>query len=86
MVKAYQLEAAETERTRSAFDGLYSRLVGLLTGRAKSIRSSVVGGLAVGGVVALAGWRVANGQLQVGDVIAFIDPDPAGTAGSRDWR
>ena len=73
MVKAYQLEAAETARTRTAFDGLYSRLVGLLTGRAKiDPILEVVGGLAVGGVVALAGWRVANGQLQVGDVIAFI--------------
>ena len=73
MVKAYQLEAAETARTRTAFEGLYSRLVGLLTGRAKiDPILEVVGGLAVGGVVALAGWRVANGQLQVGDVIAFI--------------
>jgi len=73
MVKAYQLEAAETERTRGAFDGLYSRLVGLLTGRAKiDPILEVVGGIAVGGVIALAGWRVANGLLQVGDVIAFI--------------
>lgn len=73
MVKAYQLEAAETERTKSAFDGLYARLVGLLTGRAKiDPILEVVGGVAVGGVVALAGWRVANGLLQVGDVIAFI--------------
>ena len=73
MVKAYQLETAETARTRTAFDGLYSRLVGLLTGRAKiDPILEVVGGLAVGGVVALASWRVANGQLQVGDVIAFI--------------
>ena len=73
MVKAYQMEAAETARTRTAFDGLYARLVGLLTGRAKiDPILEVVGGLAVGGVVALAGWRVANGQLQVGDVIAFI--------------
>jgi subfamily B ATP-binding cassette protein MsbA len=73
MVKAYQLESAETERTKSAFDGLYTRLVGLLTGRAKiDPILEVVGGVAVGGVVALAGWRVANGLLQVGDVIAFI--------------
>jgi len=73
MVKAYQLEAAETERTRGAFDGLYARLVGLLTGRAKiDPILEVVGGIAVGGVIALAGWRVANGLLQVGDVIAFI--------------
>lgn len=73
MVKAYQLEATETQRTRAAFDGLYTRLVGLLTGRAKiDPILEVVGGLAVGGVVALAGWRVANGIMQVGDVIAFI--------------
>ena len=73
MVKAYQMEAAESERTKSAFDGLYARLVGLLAGRAKiDPILEVVGGIAVGGVVALAGWRVANGMLQVGDVIAFI--------------
>jgi len=73
MVKAYQLEDTEIGRTRHAFDGLYTRLVGLLTGRAKiDPILEVVGGLAVGGVVALAGWRVSNGQLQVGDVIAFI--------------
>ena len=73
MVKAYQLESAEIERTRGAFDGLFTRLVGLLTGRAKiDPILEVVGGIAVGGVVALAGWRVANGDLQVGDVIAFI--------------
>jgi len=73
MVKAYQLEDTEIGRTRHAFDGLYARLVGLLTGRAKiDPILEVVGGLAVGGVVALAGWRVSNGQLQVGDVIAFI--------------
>lgn len=73
MVKAYQLESTETRRTQTAFDGLYTRLVGLLTGRAKiDPILEVVGGLAVGGVVALAGWRVANGIMQVGDVIAFI--------------
>ena len=29
------MEAIEIKRTESAFDGLYQRLVGLLTGRAK---------------------------------------------------
>jgi subfamily B ATP-binding cassette protein MsbA len=73
MVKAYQREGAETARTNLAFDGLYRRLVGLLTGRAKiDPILEVVGGVAVGGVVALASWRVANGDMQVGDVIAFI--------------
>ena len=73
MVKAYQREAAETRRTEIAFDGLCRRLVSLLTGRAKiDPILEVVGGIAVGGVVALASWRVANGQMQVGDVIAFV--------------
>ena len=73
MVKAYQLEGKEISRTRLAFDGLYQRLVGLLTGRAKiDPILEVVGGVAVGGVVALASWRVARGDMQVGDVIAFI--------------
>ena len=73
MVKAYQLEEQEIGRTRAAFEGLYQRLVGLLTGRAKiDPILEIVGGVAVGGVVALASWRVASGDMQVGDVIAFI--------------
>ena len=73
MVKAYQREDAEIDRTNNAFDGLYRRLVGLLTGRAKiDPILEVVGGVAVGGVVALASWRVANGDMRVGDVIAFV--------------
>ena len=73
MVKAYQREDAEIARIRIGFDGLYDRLVGLLTGRAKiDPILEVIGGIAVGGVVALASWRVSNGDMQVGDVIAFI--------------
>ena len=73
MVKAYQLEDQEIGRTRVAFDGFYQRLVGLLTGRAKiDPILEIVGGVAVGGVVALASWRVAQGDMQIGDVIAFI--------------
>ena len=73
MVKAYQLERGETKRTARAFDGLYARLLGLLAGRARiDPILEVFGGVAVGGVVALAGWRVAQGLLEVGDVIAFI--------------
>ncbi len=73
MVKAYQLEESETRRTRLAFDGLYARLVSLLTGRAKvDPILEIVGGVAVGGVIALAGWRVSAGYQAFGDVIAFI--------------
>ena len=42
------------------FDGLCDRLVGFSTGRAKvGPILEVIGGIAVGGVVALASWRVA---------------------------
>ena len=50
MVKAYQREDAEIARIRLGFDGLYDRLVGLLTGWAKiDPILEVVGGIAVGG-------------------------------------
>ena len=32
----------------------------------------VLGGIAVAGVIAIAGWRVAAGDMQVGDVAGFI--------------
>ena len=73
MVKAYQLEAAEKNRSATAFDGLYNRLVHLLAGRARiDPILEVLGGFAVAGVIGVAAWQVANGQLQVGDVAGFI--------------
>ena len=73
MVKAYQLEAAEKTRSATAFDGLYNRLVHLLAGRARiDPILEVLGGFAVAGVIGVAAWQVANGQLQVGDVAGFI--------------
>ena len=73
MVKAYQLEAAEKNRSARAFDGLYERLVNLLAGRARiDPILEVLGGFAVAGVIGVAAWQVSNGQLQVGDVVGFI--------------
>jgi len=73
MVKAYQLEETEKKRTRTAFDGLYGRLVSLLSGRARiDPVLEALGGLAVAGVIALAAWQVSAGQMQVGDVVGFI--------------
>jgi len=73
MVKAYQLEAAEKTRSATAFEGLYNRLVHLLAGRARiDPILEVLGGFAVAGVIGVAAWQVANGQLQVGDVAGFI--------------
>jgi len=73
MVKAYQLETAEKTRSATAFEGLYNRLVHLLAGRARiDPILEVLGGFAVAGVIGVAAWQVANGQLQVGDVAGFI--------------
>ena len=73
MVKAFQLEAGEKQRTKTAFDALYHRLVTLLAGRAKiDPILEVLGGVAIAGVIALASYQVAKGQMQIGDVIGFI--------------
>ena len=73
MVRAYSLEDHETKRTGSAFDGLFSRILKLELGRARiDPILEVLGGLAVAGVIAVAGWRVIVGHMQVGDVAGFI--------------
>jgi subfamily B ATP-binding cassette protein MsbA len=56
-----------------AFDGLFNRILRLELGRARiDPILEVLGGLAVAGVIAVAGWRVVNGHMQVGDVAGFI--------------
>ena len=73
MVRAYGLEDHEIKRTGHAFDGLFSRILKLELGRARiDPILEVLGGLAVAGVIAVAGWRVIAGHMQVGDVAGFI--------------
>ncbi len=73
MTRAYTLEDHETARTAKAFDGLFGRILRLILGRARiDPILEVLGGIAVAGVIAIAAWRVADAQMQVGDVIAFI--------------
>lgn len=73
MVKAFQLEAIEKGRNETAFEALYSKFVNLLAGRAKiDPILEALGGVAVAGVIALASYQVAQGTMQIGDVIGFI--------------
>ena len=73
MVKAFQLEAIERKRTNHAFESLFTKLVNLLAGRAKiDPILEALGGVAVAGVIALASYQVAQGTMQIGDVIGFI--------------
>ena len=73
MVKAFQLEEIEKKRNASAFEALFTKLVNLLAGRAKiDPILEALGGVAVAGVIALASYQVAQGSMQIGDVIGFI--------------
>ena len=73
MVKAFQLENLEKKRSDHAFETLFAKLVNLLAGRAKiDPILEALGGVAVAGVVALASYQVAQGTMQIGDVIGFI--------------
>lgn len=73
MTRAYSLEDHEVTRANKAFDDLFGRLFRLTLGRARiDPILEVLGGIAVAGVIALAGWRVINGEMQVGDVAGFI--------------
>ena len=73
LIKAFQMENQEKTRLSAAFETLYGRLLGLLKGRARiDPILELLGGLAIAGVVSLAAWRVADGQLAVGDVAGFI--------------
>ena len=73
MIRAYGLEAHQINRAASVFDILFRRMLRLTLGKARiDPILEVLGGFAVAGVIAVAGWRVANGDMQVGDVAGFI--------------
>jgi subfamily B ATP-binding cassette protein MsbA len=72
-VRAYRLEAAETERARTAFDALYRSLVRIIRSRARiDPVLEVLGGAAVAAVIGFAGWRAAVGSNTVGDFTGFV--------------
>ena len=73
MIRAYGLERHQTGRAVKVFDTLFKRVLGLTLGKARiDPILEVLGGFAVAGVIGVAGWRVINGQMQVGDVAGFI--------------
>ena len=68
-----KLEDAEKKRSARAFDTLYDQLVGLLAGRARvDPILEALGGVAIAGVIGVASWQVASGQMKTSDVIGFI--------------
>ncbi len=72
-VRAYRLEATETERARTAFDMLYRSLIRIAKTRARiDPVLEVLGGAAVAAVIGFAGWRAAVGTNTIGNFTGFV--------------
>ncbi|MCC7276667.1 MAG: ABC transporter permease, partial [Alphaproteobacteria bacterium] len=73
MVKTYGLEPYERTRADGAFERLYELSMRATRSRARlDPILEVLGGLAVGGVIAFAGWRMVTGGGTVGTFTGFV--------------
>jgi subfamily B ATP-binding cassette protein MsbA len=72
-VRAYRLEAVETERAETAFANLYADLMRMVRSRSRiDPLLEVLGGLAVAAVLGFAGWRAAAGTGSLGNFTGFV--------------
>ncbi len=72
-VRAYRLEAIETERANSVFGSLNRALMRMTRTRsAVDPMLEVLGGAAVAAVMGFAGWRAAVGTSTVGNFTGFV--------------
>jgi subfamily B ATP-binding cassette protein MsbA len=72
-VRAYQLEAFESDRAGNAFEALYRALVRITKSRARiDPVLEVLGGFAVAAVIGFAGWRAAVGSNTIGNFTGFV--------------
>jgi ATP-binding cassette, subfamily B, bacterial MsbA len=73
IVRAYRLEAAETQRAQDAFTQLYRALMRMTKGRARiDPVLEVLGGAAVAAVIGFAGWRAAISSHTIGNFTGFV--------------
>jgi subfamily B ATP-binding cassette protein MsbA len=73
VVRTYRLEAAEEARAARTFANLRSSLMSI--GRTRATLDPMLealGGVAVAGVLAIVGWRVASGEGTVGEFTGFV--------------
>ncbi|WP_174247318.1 ABC transporter ATP-binding protein [Acidisphaera sp. L21] len=72
-VRAYRLEAVETERANQAFGHLNKALMRMTRTRsAVDPMLEVLGGVAIAAVMGFAGWRAAVGTNTVGNFTGFV--------------
>ncbi len=84
LVRAYGLEDYEKHRAADGFDQKRKNNMRLLRNRARTDPLlEALGGLAAAAVFAIIGFRIANGQASVGDVLAFIAVIATASASAR---
>ncbi|HUN41191.1 MAG TPA: ABC transporter ATP-binding protein [Acetobacteraceae bacterium] len=72
-VRAYRLEAQETDRAEGAFANLYRALMRMARSRARiDPILEVLGGAAVALVIGFAGWRAAISDHSIGNFTGFV--------------
>lgn len=84
-IKTYGLESHETERARLAFDERRKLQFKLARNRAITVPLlEIIGGIAFGGILLIAGWRIINDQMTIGDLTgiatAFATMTPSARA------
>lgn len=72
-IKTYRLEEREAARADAAFERRRKLAMKLVHNRARSDPLlEILGGLALAGVIAIAGWRIASGAMTLGDLLGIV--------------
>jgi subfamily B ATP-binding cassette protein MsbA len=72
-VKTYGLEAHETERARVSFDKRRVLQLKLARNRAITVPLlEVIGGIAFAGILLIAGWRITQHDMTIGDLMGIV--------------
>ncbi len=72
-IKTYRLEAREAARAEAAFERRRKLAMKLVHNRARSDPLlEILGGLALAGVIAIAGWRITSGEMTLGDLLGIV--------------
>lgn len=83
-VKTYGLETRESGRARAAFEERRKIAMRLAQNRARSEPLlEIIGGLALAGVLFVAGIRVAGGEMSVGDLLGIVTAIGVATPAAR---
>ena len=73
MVKSYNLENMEINRSKGVLNSLFKKMFSLIIGRAKVLPIlEILGGVAAASVIGFASYRVSIGELSPGSVVGYV--------------